>query len=131
LRISVEHEKKLTTESVQWLIEHTPPFAKAYVALNERRGKTILHEDVTIARVSDLSLKVAIEKSLGCNVVSLQNNFIAFPPGFLPDVQRVVECEFFRAIPQGKSSLLSHPQKTASKERVGSRQESVPKLSGE
>ncbi|HJN09791.1 MAG TPA: hypothetical protein QF564_13950 [Pirellulaceae bacterium] len=81
----------LATEAVQWLVEHTQPFAEAYVALSERRGKTILHEGVTIARVSDLSLKVAIEKALGRNVVSLKNDFIAFPLGFLPDVQRVVK----------------------------------------
>ncbi|MDP7304759.1 MAG: hypothetical protein QGG09_16760, partial [Pirellulaceae bacterium] len=81
----------LATEAVQWLVEHTQPFAEAYVALSERRGKTILHEGVTIARVSDLSLKVAIEKALGRNVVSLKNDFIAFPLGFFPDVQRVVK----------------------------------------
>jgi hypothetical protein len=61
------------------------------VTFDERRGKTILHEGVTIARVSDLSLKVAIEKALGSNVVSLKNDFIAFPRGLLGDVERVVK----------------------------------------
>jgi hypothetical protein len=84
-------DKLLATEAVQWLVEHTPPFAEARVTLDERRGKTILHEGVTIARVSDLSLKVAIEKKLGSNVVSLKNDFIAFPCGLLADVERVVK----------------------------------------
>ncbi len=57
--------------------------------LSERRGKTILHENLTIARVSDLSLKVAIEKALGNNLVSLKNDFVAFPRGLLDEVQRV------------------------------------------
>jgi len=81
----------LASAAVQWLVQHTPAFAETYVVLCERRGKTILHEGVTIARVSDLSLKVAIEKALGSNVVSLKNEFIAFPHGFLASVQRVVK----------------------------------------
>ena len=81
----------LASEVVQWLVEHTPAFAEAYVALSERRGQTIIHEGLMIARVSDLSLKVAIEKALGSNVVSLKNEFIAFPHGFLASVQRVVK----------------------------------------
>ena len=70
---------------VQWLVEHTQPFAEAYVALSERRGKTILHENICVARVSDLTLKVVIEKALGSNLVSLKNDFIAFPYGSLDD----------------------------------------------
>jgi len=81
----------LAAEPVQWLVEHTQPFAEAYVALSERRGKTILHENVYVARVSDLSLKVAIEKALGSNLVSLENDFIAFPYGSLDEVHRVVK----------------------------------------
>jgi hypothetical protein len=84
-------DKLLASEVVQWLLEHTPPFAEARVTFDERRGKTILHEGVTIARVSDLSLKVSIEKTLGSNVVSLKNDFIAFPRGLLADVERVVK----------------------------------------
>jgi hypothetical protein len=38
-----------------------------------------------------LSLKVAIEKVLGANLVSLKNDFVAFPCGLLDDVQRVVK----------------------------------------
>ena len=84
-------DKLLADEVVQWLVEHTQPFAEAYIAHGERRGKTVLHENVLIARVSDLSLKVAIEKALGINVVSLKNDFVAFPRGLLDDVRRVVK----------------------------------------
>ena len=74
-----------------FLAEHTQPFAEAFVKFSERRGKTILHENIAIARVSDLSLKVAIEKALGSNLVSLKNDFVAFPRGLLDDVRRVVK----------------------------------------
>ncbi len=91
LKLGRADDELLASEPVQWLVEHTKPFAETYVLLGERRGQTILHEDVAIARVSDLSLKVAIEKALGQNVVSLKNDFIAFPRGRWADVQRVVK----------------------------------------
>ena len=81
----------LASEAVHWLVEQTQAFAEAYVRLSERRGKTILHECVYIAKVSDLSLKVSIEKALGNNLVSLKNDFVAFPHGLLDDVRRVVK----------------------------------------
>lgn len=84
-------DKLLAAEAVQRLVEHTQPFAETYVLLDQRRGKTILHENLSIARVSDLSLKVAIEKALGRNVVSLKNDFLAFPQDSLDEVLRVVK----------------------------------------
>ena len=84
-------DKLLAAEAVQWLVEQTQPFAEAHLRLSERRGKTILHECITIARVSDLSLKVAIKKALGDNLVTLQNDFVAFPRGLFDDVRRVVK----------------------------------------
>lgn len=84
-------DELLAAEPVAWLVEHTQPFAEAYVKLGELRGKTILHENLYVARVSDLSLKVALEKALGNNLVSLKNEFVAFPCGLLDDVRRVVK----------------------------------------
>ena len=81
----------LAADPVQWLVEHTQPFAEAYVVLGERRGKTILHENVCVAQVGDLSLKVAIEKALGEKLVSFKNEFIAFPSDSLDEVRRVVK----------------------------------------
>ncbi|MEO8498226.1 MAG: hypothetical protein ABI614_24435, partial [Planctomycetota bacterium] len=69
LKLGRASDELLSSQPVQWLVEHTRPFAETSVALGERRGQTILHEDVAIARVSDLSLKVAIEKALGSHVV--------------------------------------------------------------
>jgi len=84
-------DELLAAEPVAWLVEHTQPFAEAYVKLGELRGKTILHENLYVARVNDLSLKVALEKALGNNLVSLKNEFVAFPRGLLDDVRRVVK----------------------------------------
>jgi len=82
---------RLASAAIQWLLEQTPVFADVYVKLGERRGKTILHEGVCIAKISDLSLKVSIKKTLGNNFVSLKNDFVAFPRGSLDDVRRVVK----------------------------------------
>ena len=81
----------LDSEPVAWLIAQAPTFADAMVTLHEKRGKTVLHENITVARVSDLSLKVAIEKTLGSDLVSLKNDFVAFPSGLLDEVRRVVK----------------------------------------
>jgi len=84
-------DEVLEAEAVQWLVQQTQSFAEMFVSLSDRRGKTILHEELCIARVSDLSLKVAIEKALGKNLVSLKNDFVAFPYDSLNDVERVVK----------------------------------------
>ena len=91
IKLGRAEDDLLAAEAVQWLVAHSPPFAQAFANLRARRGKTILHDNVAIARVSDLSLKVAIEKALGTNLVALENDFIAFPPGSLDDVRRVVK----------------------------------------
>ncbi len=84
-------DETLVVEAVQWLVQQTRSFAETFVSLTDRRGKTILHENLYIARVTDLSLKVAIEKALGNNLVSLKNDFVAFPYDSLKDVERVVK----------------------------------------
>lgn len=84
-------DEALEAEPVQWLVQETRSFAETFVSLTDRRGKTVLHENLYIARVTDLSLKVAIEKALGNNLVSLKNDFVAFPYDSLKDVERVVK----------------------------------------
>jgi hypothetical protein len=73
-----------------WLQKNAPAFHQAFETVRQRRGKTILHENLSVARVSDLSLKVALEKALGDRIVSLGDEFIAFPPGAVAEVKRLV-----------------------------------------
>src|SRR5262249_41452548 len=44
----------------EWLQKNAPAFHQAFETVRQRRGKTILHENLMVARVSDLSLKVAL-----------------------------------------------------------------------
>ncbi len=73
-----------------WLQKNAPAFAHAFETVRQRRGKTILHENLSVAHVSDLSLKVALEKALAGRIVPLGEEFIAFPSGAVAEVKRLV-----------------------------------------
>jgi hypothetical protein len=73
-----------------WLQKNAPAFHQAFDTVRERRGKTILHENLSVARVGDLSLKVALEKALGSRLVVLGEEFIAVPSGAVAEVKRLV-----------------------------------------
>ncbi len=73
-----------------WLQKNAPAFHQAFETVRQRRGKTILHENLAVARVSDLSLKVALEKALGKRIVPLGDEFLAFPSEAVAEVKRLV-----------------------------------------
>lgn len=79
-----------TLPLADWLQKNAPAFHQAFETVRQRRGKTILHENLSVARVGDLSLKVALEKALGSRIVSLGEEFIAFPSGAVAEVKRLV-----------------------------------------
>lgn len=74
----------------EWLVKHATAFREAFQTMRRRRGKTIVHENVAVARVSDLALKVGLEKALGDRVVPLGEEWLAFPRAALPEVSRIV-----------------------------------------
>ena len=73
-----------------WLQKNSPAFHQAFETVRHRRGKTILHENLSVARVGDLALKVALEKALGDRIVSLGEDSIAFPQEAVAEVKRIV-----------------------------------------
>ena len=76
-----------------WLREDSSVFRTAIEMAEKRWGKQIIHEDLMIARVKDLSLKVQIEQLFtdSQSLVSLPNDYIAFPCDLLPAIQTLVE----------------------------------------
>lgn len=75
----------------EWLRENSAGFRTAIKIAEKRWGKQIIHEDLMVAQVKDLSLKVQIEKSCtGSQLVSLPDDYIAFPCGVLPAIQKIV-----------------------------------------
>jgi hypothetical protein len=73
-----------------WLAKNIPAFRKALDAVNETWGKTILHENLLIARVRDLNLRVQLERELGQNAIILNKEFIAFPSEFRSSVEKIL-----------------------------------------
>jgi hypothetical protein len=74
-----------------WLAEHIPAFGKVLEDVNAKWGKTLLHENLLVARVRDLSLRVQLERELGQNLVLLNEHFIAFPRDLLSSVEKVLK----------------------------------------
>ncbi|MEA1905582.1 MAG: hypothetical protein U9N12_01335 [Euryarchaeota archaeon] len=75
----------------EWLRANSSGFRSAIRIAEKRWGKQILHEDLMVAQVKDLSLKVQIEKSCtGSQLISLPDDYIAFPCGVLPAIQKIV-----------------------------------------
>ena len=74
----------------EWLEKNSVEFRQAFETCRQRSGKTILHENLAVARVGDLALKVAIEKALGASIVLLGDEYLAFPCGLLAEVKRIV-----------------------------------------
>lgn len=76
-----------------WLKENSSIFCTAIELAQKRWGKHIIHENLMIARVKDLSLKVQIQKSFADtkSLVTLANDHIAFPCDQLPAIKKIVE----------------------------------------
>ncbi|MEO8354844.1 MAG: hypothetical protein ABI621_02925 [Chloroflexota bacterium] len=74
-----------------WLAEHVPAFGKVLADVNEKWGKTILHENLFIARVRDLNLRVQLERGLGGNLIVLSEHFIAFPSESRSGIEKVLK----------------------------------------
>jgi hypothetical protein len=83
-------EKFAAWPLADWLEKNSPAFHQAIDTLRQRRGKTVLHENLLVARVNDLALKVAIEKAMGNRIVSLGEDAVAFPCDAVTEVTRVV-----------------------------------------
>lgn len=77
---------------INWLKDRALSFSEVLNIIEKRWGKQIIHENLVIAQINDLSLKVEIEKTFNSQkkVRFLPQNFIAFPKKLLPDIKRAV-----------------------------------------
>lgn len=75
-----------------WLGKHAMAFRKAIDIVAARRGKQIIHTHLLLARVKDLTLKVALQKAFPepGELLLLPNDFVAFPRERLGDIQRLM-----------------------------------------
>jgi hypothetical protein len=75
----------------RWLAEHIPAFGKALEMVNAKWGQTLLHENLLVARVRDLSLRIQLERELRENLVILNDHYIAFPQASRSSVEKVLK----------------------------------------
>ena len=75
----------------RWLAETVPAFGKAAQTVDAQWGKTIIHENLLFARVSDLSLRVQLERELKDKLLVLDEHFIAFPSEAHSSVKKVLK----------------------------------------
>lgn len=76
-----------------WLEENSDVFGRTLKDVDSRWGKCIIHNNIMMARVTDLSLKVKLLKTFKGQkgIHPLDGDFIAFPAALLPDISRSVE----------------------------------------
>jgi len=92
VKISHALEKINERPAFVWLQKHHKTFRRIVRAINKQKGKTVVHNNLMIARVRDLSLKVLLEKEFTDTkkLVSLSDEFISFPVNMFPEIQKVV-----------------------------------------
>ncbi len=75
---------------LQWLRQHSSLYREACATVDERRGRQIIHTNLVVARITDPALRVQIARSLPepGQLVSLSDEFVAFPPALLPIIER-------------------------------------------
>jgi len=76
---------------VLWLREHLSAFRQMLDTIEERWGKVIVHSDLLVACIRNLSLRVLLERELGENLVVLSREYVAFPAGLRNQVERLLK----------------------------------------
>lgn len=90
--ISYASKQMASSPVLGWLQKHHKLFGQIVATIKKKEGKTIVHDNLMIAAVKDLSLRVLLEKKFSHSkqVVTLSDEFISFPLNLLPEIQKVV-----------------------------------------
>ncbi len=89
LKISHASNEALAGPVFGWLREQHAAFRDTLETVEKKKGRILLHENLLVARISALEVKVALEKKFGepGQFVSLSREFAAFPRSLLPEIQ--------------------------------------------
>jgi len=90
--ISYASKQMASSPVLNWLQKNHKLFGQIVATIKKREGKTIVHDNLMIAAVNDLSLRVLLEKkfSVSKQVVTLSDKFISFPLNLLPEIEKIV-----------------------------------------
>ena len=77
----------------RWLMDKSSLFREVLEKVDKRWGKLVIHENLMVARVRDISLMVKIQQSFADRkqIIPLAKDFIAFPRDTYPKIQKLVE----------------------------------------
>lgn len=75
----------------RWLAENIPAFGQALETVNAKWGQTLLHENLLVAQVRDLSLRIQLERELKENLIVLSDHYIAFPKESRSSAEKVLK----------------------------------------
>lgn len=83
------HEHPLTL----WLRENMPSFEQLMKKMEEGWGQQLIHQNLLVACIKDLSLKVRLEQTFADSkqIVLLSDQWIAFPRTLLPEIEKAVK----------------------------------------
>ncbi|KGM38820.1 hypothetical protein JY97_14430 [Alkalispirochaeta odontotermitis] len=92
VRISYATKQMALSPVLSWLQKYHKRFGQIVATIRKREGKTIVHDNLMIAAVKDLSLRVLLEKKFSNSkqVVTLSDEFISFPLNLLPEIEKIV-----------------------------------------
>jgi len=90
--ISYASKQMASSPVLSWLQEHHKLFGQIVATIKKKEGKTMVHDNLLIAAVKDLSLKVMLEKKFSDSkrVVTLSDEYISFPLNLLPEIEKFV-----------------------------------------
>lgn len=91
-------ENILEHEIMGYLKEQSATFRASFQKFEAGWGKLILHQNLLVARVANLDLRVKLHKAFGAapgdetaRVIFLPDEYIAFPPAMLGEIEKVVK----------------------------------------
>jgi hypothetical protein len=92
IRISYASKQMASSPVLSWLQKHHKLFGQIVATIRKKEGKTIVHDNLMVAAVKDLSLRVLLEKKFSDSkqVVTLSDEFISFPLNMLPEIEKIV-----------------------------------------
>jgi hypothetical protein len=83
---------------LRYLGAHSREFRALLKEMDAQWGKLIIHENLLVARVSDLSLRVKLQQAFAsaggapsAQLVSLSGDYIAFPRALLGEIEKLVK----------------------------------------
>ncbi len=75
---------------ILWLSNNSSLFHDVIKKVDEKWGKLVIHENLLVARIMDLSLVVKLQRSFPDHIKPITKNVIAFPRDSLPEIQKLV-----------------------------------------